>query len=258
MSLSGDVVTVLTRHGKPHSPQVASFVASGAEVWSDQHFIASYEALKKDRPDSRFKSMRSLYGSQRGKTMFICGSGPSLKEAPSKLPGFTLAINRAITHVQADVWCFGDLAAHRLFKDHQNAKTAEIATGAGMHLFFPDDPIYVIEAEGSPSRFKDESRRPLYWTLATFSWVLHWALKMTPQRIILVGCDFSVSNHFDGAEAHERTGEASLMSFRTAQIRMDEMFGPDKGEWFDPSIPIFDTAKDGYLPVQKTKLEYWL
>lgn len=253
-----EVVTVIAKAGRKDSPAIARMRANGAEVWSDEHWGVTHEGMMKQRPTANFKSMRSLYGSQAGKTMFICGSGPSLNASPERLPGLTLGINRAITKVKADIWCFGDLAAYRLFKDHENAKAAEIATGAGMHLFFENDPIYLIEAEGYPSRHKDPARRPLYWSLATFSWVLHWAVKMQPKRIVLVGCDFSLTNHFDGAEAHERTGEASIQSFQVARTRMDDMFGPDKAEWFDPSVEILDTAADGYLPVPKTKLEDWL
>lgn len=259
MSLSEEtIVTVITKQGKMNSPEMQALVAAGAELWSDEHCMVSHGSLLKERPSAPFKSMRSLYGSQAGKTMFICGSGPSLKDAPARLPGFTLAINRAITHVKADIWCFGDVAAHTLFKDHPNAKGVEMATGAGMHLVFPNDPIYLIEADGKPSRHKNEAKRPLYWSVATFSWVLHWAIKMQPKRIILVGCDYTVGNHFDGAEAHGHTGDSSLMVFRIARGRVDDMFGPDKAEWFDPNVEILDACQTGYLPVPKTKLEDWL
>lgn len=255
MRLEEGTNTVLTKASKMHLYQNG---AAGAEVevWSDRHQMATYQEIKKRRPDAPYHSMRELYGTEKGKTVFVCGSGPSLTQSPSKLPGTTFAINRAITHVQADYWCFADMEAFRQHGTHENAKAAKTCFGSGLHLFFPDTPAYLIEAVGTPARYTKEAERPLYWNLSTFSWALHLAVKTGAARVVCVGCDYSLDRYHDG---YEPKGYEGLMDklFLVSLDRMREMFGPDKAEWFDPSVEILD-ASGGNLPVRKTRLEDWL
>lgn len=252
------IVTVITRYGKPMSPLVQQMKAKGAEVWSNCMMRASYEGIKKLRPDAPYKDMKSMYGRHKGETVFICGAGPSLKDCPSTLPGPVFAINRAIKQVEADYWCFSDVKATRDSGSHPNAKEAEWAFGSAMHVFFKDTPGYLIEAVGNPLDYKIEERRPLYWNGATFSWVLHWAVKSGAKRIVIVGCEFSLDGYFDGTAILPFSGQLnSRIVSETARCRVDDMFGEDKPQWFDPNVEILD-ASNGYLPVPKTKLEGWL
>lgn len=258
------VVTVITKHGRPQSALVQQMKANGAEVWSDVHIRASYAVVKKTLPNSKFKDMRSMYGRHKGETVFICGAGPSLTSCPSTLPGPVFAINRAIKHVKADYWCFSDVKATRDSGDHQNAKTAEWAFGSALHCFFKDSPGYLIEAIGAPLDVKDESQRPLYWNGATFSWVLHWAVKSGAKRIVIMGCEFSLSGYYDGSrilpfDSRKKDGPdlGELIVCETARLRIDDMFGEDRPQWFDPNVELLD-ASNGYLPIPKTRLEDWL
>lgn len=257
MHLSQQIVTVLTTPEKVKNFQGVKDI--GGDVWTNRHMSASFAAIKAQRPDAPYKSMRDLYGKYKGETAFICGAGPSLNAAPAKFPGPTFAINRAIKHVKADYWCFADVAATRESADHENAKNAQWCFGAALHLFFPNQPAYLIEANGIPNNYKIEEKRPLYWTGATFSWVLHLAIKTGAKRIIMVGCDFSLTRYFDGAVAYGK--ENDLMSqavLMVGRVRLDDMFGPDKHHWFDPNVELLDTSPDGYLPLPKVKLEDYL
>lgn len=258
MRLEDQIVTVITKHGRPQSALVQQMRAKGAEVWTDIHIRASYEGVKKLYPHSSFKDMKSIYGKHSGQTVFICGAGPSLTSCPTKLPGPTFAINRAIKHVQADYWCFSDAKAVRDSGEHENAKKAEWAFGAAMHVHFKDASAYLIEASG------DAQGGNLYFNGATFSWVLHWALKSGAKRIVIVGCEFSLGGYFDGARVlpfdnRKKDGPdlGELIVQETARLRIDDMFGEDRPHWFDPNVDILD-ASNGYLPIPKTRLEDWL
>lgn len=266
MHLNDRIVTVITKHGVPISPIAREMKANGAEVWTNLMSRASYKGIKKRRPDAPFKDMRSLYGKYQGETAFVCGAGPSLNSCPHKLPGPTFAINRAIKHVQADYWCFSDVLATKDSGDHPNAKAAQWVFGSALHVFFPNVPGYLIEANGQPLDHKIEAERPIYWNGTTFGWVLHWVIKTGVKRIVVVGCEFSLEGYFDGTPIRPYVGLLpeecdalrSRITSETGRIRVDDMFGPDKAQWFDPSVEILDCAKDGYLPLPKTKLEDWL
>lgn len=251
------VATVITKSKHMNSPLIREMRKNGAEVWSDQHIRASYEGLKKLRPNNKFKDMRSVFGKHKGETVFVCGAGPSLAGAPSKLPGPTFAINRAIAKVEAQYWCFSDVLPTKLYGDHPNAKAADWAFSSCMHVFFKDVPGYLIEANDNPIGHHVEAQRPLYFNGATFSWALHWAIKSGAKRIILVGCEFSIGPYFDGSPMLPTNTMNAQMIAEVARIRVDDMFGPDKEQWFDPSVEILD-ASNGYLPLPKTKLEEWL
>lgn len=255
---AGRVATVITKPKHMNSPLIMEMKANGAEVWSDVHMRASYKGLKRLFPGNKFKDMRSVYGKHKGETVFVCGAGPSLAGAPSKLPGPTFAINRAITHCEADYWCFSDALPTRLHGDHENAKKAAWAFSSCMHVFYKDVPGYLIEANGNPNSHKVESDRPLYFNGATFSWTLHWAMKSGAKRIILIGCEFSIGGYFDGSPMLSTGEMSSRVIAEVARIRVDDMFGEDKSQWFDPDVEILDASKDGYLPLPKTRLEDWL
>lgn len=257
MHLDDKVTTVLTRSGGKRSALVERMLSNGAELMTSEVISATYEAIKKARPDAPYHSMRELYGTMKGKTVFICGSGPSLATSPTKLPGPTFAINRAITYMAADFWCFSDMEAWRLYGEHENAKAAKKCFGSGMHLFFPDMPAYLIEALGSPNSYLIEAKRPLYCNLATFSWVLHLAIKAGAKRVVCVGTEFSTDKYYDGFVPKDYEGDKTSALLAISRSRMLEMFGPDKDQWFDPSVEILD-ASGGALPVPKTKLEDWL
>lgn len=257
MDLREQVITVIAKPKHMTSPLIQEMKAKGAEVWSDVMMRASYRGVKKLYPDAPFMDMRSLYGKYKGETLFICGSGPSLKACPSTLPGPVFAINRAIKQVKSDYWCFSDVKATRDSGDHENAKAAKWAFGSAMHVFFKDHPAYLIEACGKPDGYKIEEERPLYWNGATFSWVLAWAVKMQPKRIITVGCEFSLDGYFDGTAVLPTSQMSALIVSQVARLRVDDMFKEDKPQWFDPNVEILD-ASGGYLPVPKTKLEDWL
>lgn len=253
------IVTVITKHGRPLSPEVQMMKDRGAEVWTNIMIRASYEGIKKMRPDAPYKDMRSMFGRHNGETVFVCGSGPSLLNCPAKLPGPTFAINRAIKHVQADYWCFSDMKATRDSGDHENAKAAEWAFGSSLHVFFKTTPGYLIEATGNPMDYHIEATRPLYWNGATFSWVLHWAIKSGAKRVITIGCDYTLGGYFDGTAILPFSGQLnSQIVSETARLRIDDMFTEDRHHWFDPAVELLDTSKDGYLPIPKTKLEDWL
>jgi hypothetical protein len=255
LSPKDQIVTVITRHGAKKSQLVQDMEAAGAEVWTNLMIRASYEGLKKALPNNPWKDMRSLYGKKRGETLFICGSGPSLADCPEKLPGTTFAINRAIHKIKADYFCFCDVKATRDAAGQPNLKTAEWAFGSAMHVFFKNQPGYLIEANGTPSSYLDEKVRPLYWNGATFSWVLSWAVKMKPKRIVFVGCDYTLGGYYDGTPIGASTQLGAQVISEIARLRVDDMFGPDKAEWFDPDVELIDTSLDGYLPVKKMKLE---
>lgn len=251
------VATVITKPKHMNSPLIREMKANGAEVWSDRHIRASYEGLKTLVPGNKFKDMRSLYGKHPGETVFVCGSGPSLAKAPTKFPGPTFAINRAITYVNADYWCFSDMLPSTRHGAHENAKAAAWAFASCMHVYFKDTPGYLIEANANPKSYQNEAVRPLYFNGATFSWALHWAMKTGAKRVILVGCDFSVGPHFDGTPMLDTGDMQSRIVAEVARLRMDDMFGPDRDQWFDPSVELLD-ASEGYLPIPKTRLEDWL
>lgn len=256
LSPKDQVITVITKPGN-RSPIVAEMKAAGAEVWNNAMIRASYEGLKKARPNNPYKDMRSLYGTKKGETLFVCGSGPSLNTCPEKLPGTTFAINRAISRVKADYWCFSDVKPTRDHKDHPNTKTAEWAFSSSLHCVFKDAPGYLIEATGDPLNYKLEEKRPLYWNGATFSWTLHWAMKMMPKRIVIIGCEFSLDGYHDGSPILPTSQMGARIISEVARCRVDDMFGEDKPHWFDPSIEILD-ASGGYLPLPKVKLEDYL
>lgn len=257
-TLQNRIVTVITNRKNASSPLIQQMKANGAEIWNNEMIRASYKGVKARLPNSSFRDMRSLYGKFNGETVFICGAGPSLKDCPEVLPGPTFAINRAIKRVKADYWCFCDMKATRDSGDHPNAKTAIWAFGAALHCFMPTVSGYLIEACGSPSGFHLEEERPLYWNGATFSWVLHWAIKSGARRIVIVGCEFSLEGYFDGTAILPFSGQLnSRIVSETARLRVDDMFGEDRAQWFDPGVEILD-ASNGYLPVPKTRLEDWL
>lgn len=247
------VTTVITKAGNK-SPIVASLKAEGAEVWSDQHIRASYKGVKSRFPKSQFKDMRSLYGRHEGQTVFVCGAGPSLKDCPEKLPGPTFAINRAIKHVKADYFCFSDMKATRDSGDHPNAKAAEWAFGSALHIYLLDKPGYLIEANANPSAYTVEEDRPVYFNGATFSWVTHWAIKSGAKRVVFIGCEFSGNGYYDGAPLLDTGDFQCKVISEVSRIRVEDMFGPDKAEWFDPAVELLD-ASNGFLPIPKAKLE---
>ena len=249
------VSVVLTRN--PNSPEVRRMKAAGAEVWGHIHFRSTWENLKKVYPENPWISMRDLYGKHPGATVFVCGSGPSLAACPPALPGPVFAINRAILAVKADYWCFADMKAVREWGEIEHAKNALWCTGSAMHCFFPKTRLCLIEANGQPSAEKDPAKRQLYWSVATFSWVTHLAMKTGAKRIVFVGCEFSGEKHFTGEDLGDRPGLGSPVILETARMRMEEMFGPDKTEWYDPSVELLD-ASGGNLPIPKTRLEEWL
>lgn len=251
------VTTVLTRAGVKHSALVERMLANGAELQSNEFISATYEAVKLRHPNTPHHSMRELYGTLAGQTVFICGSGPSLASGPTKLPGVTFAINRAITYMAADFFCFSDMESWRLYGEHPNAQAAKKCFNAGLHIFFPDTPGYLIEAHGSPNSFTIHEKRPIYFNLATFTWVLHLAIKAGAKRIICVGTEFSTDKYYDGFQPKGYEGELTNGLLAVSKARMLEMFGPDKGQWFDPSVEILD-ASGGALLVPKTRLEDWL
>lgn len=252
MRLEDQIVTVITKHGRPQSALVQQMKAKGAEVWTDIHIRASYDGVKKLYPHSTFKDMKSIYGKYAGQTVFICGAGPSLTSCPSKLPGPTFAINRAIKHVKADYWCFSDAKAVRDSGDHENAKKAEWAFGAAMHVHFKDASAYLIEASG------DAQGSNLYFNGATFSWVLHWAVKSGAKRIVIVGCEFSLDGYYDGTQILPTSQMSALIVSQVARCRVDDMFSEDRPHWYDKDVQLLDAARDGYLPIPKTRLEDWL
>jgi predicted metallopeptidase len=240
-----------------NSPEIQMMRAQGAEVWSDLHMKATYSGVKTLNPNSNFKNMRDLYGKFKGETVFICGAGPSINGCPSTLPGPTFAINRAIKQVKADYWCFTDIKATFDSGDHPNTKTAIWAFAASMHVTLKDSTGYLIEADSAPMDHHIEEKRPLYWSGATFSWVLHWAVKSGAKRIVIIGCEFSLDGYFDGTPILPTGPASARVVSETARLRIDEMFGLDKPQWFDPNVEILD-ASGGYLPVPKTRLEEWL
>lgn len=251
------VVTVITKNPKKLSPEIRAMQDSGAEVWSNVMIRASYAGVKAARPDAPFLDMRSLYGKYKGQTVFICGAGPSIQNCPEKLPGPTFAINRAIKKVKADHWCFCDMKATRDSGDHPNTKTAVWAFSSAMHIWLKDVPGHLIEANGSPNDHKIEAQRPLYFNGATFSWVLHWAVKSGAKRIVIMGCEFSLDGYYDGTPILPTSQMSARIVSEIARLRVDDMFGLDKPHWYDPNVEILD-ASNGYLPVPKTKLEDWL
>jgi hypothetical protein len=258
VDLSNRIVTVITRDPRRLSPEVQRMKANGAEIWSNVMIRASYEGIKKQRPDAPFKNMRDMFGRHKGETVFVCGSGPSMKVCPGALPGPTFAINRAVKQVKADYWCFSDMKAIRDSGEHMNAKTATWAFPSAMHVFLKDVPGYLIEAVGNPSDYKIKEQRPLYFSGATFSWVLHWAVTSGAKRVITVGCEFSMDGYFDGTPILPFSGQLNnRIVSETARLRVDDMFGEDRGHWFDPNVELLD-ASGGYLPIPKTKLEDWL
>lgn len=250
------IVTVITNRKNMNSPRILEMKAKGAEIWSDQMIRASYEGIKARIPDAPYKDMRSMYGALQGQTVFLCGAGPSLKDCPETLPGPVFAINRAIKQVKADYWCFCDMKAIRDSGDHPHAKAATWAFGSALHVFLPKTPGYLIEACGNPMDYHVEAKRPLYWNGATFSWALHWAIKSGAKRIVIIGCEFSLEGYFDGTAILPFSGQLnSRIVSETARCRVDDMFGEDRAQWFDPSVEILDTAPNGYLPVPKVRLE---
>lgn len=252
------VVTVITNKKNMNSPEIQQMRAAGAEIWTDVHLRASYAGVKKLYPNSNFRDMHDLYGKFKGETVFICGAGPSINACPEVLPGPVFAINRAIKKVKADYWCFSDVKATRDSGDHKNTKTAMWAFCAAMHIFFKDVPGYLIEANSRPMDHLIEADRPLYFNGATFSWVLHLAVKSGAKRIVIVGCEFSLDGYFDGTAILPFSGQLnSRIVSETARLRVDDMFGEDKTQWSDPNVEILD-ASGGYLPVPKTRLEDWL
>ncbi len=226
------------------------------EVFPNCAVHADYEANRRRYPDMKHRGMRELFGTAKGETILICGSGPSLKECPVKPGVKTFAINRAITRVQADYFAFVDLEAWRLYSEHENAKKATKMFGANMYILLPDvENVCQVDFLGSPNSIKNEARRPLYFNCNTFAWVMHLAIKMGAKRIVTIGCEFSGTPQFDGFVAHGYEGpgvQAKLMNI--ARNRMLEMFGADKDQWFDPNVEILD-ASNGALPVPKVNLK---
>ena len=246
-----DYDIILTKASK-----MEQYAGHGFEVWSDHIIDASYAGLIRDYGEIPQKGMRDLYGKYKGETVFVCGSGPSLASCPEKLPGPTIAINRAITKVKADYWGFVDMEAWRLYGQHENAKGAAKLFGSGLYIMLKDvAPAYLIEACGSPNRYERADNRPLYFNCNTFSWVIHLAIKMGAKRIVTIGCEFSLTPYFDGfmPQGYEvdRKQEGLMLIGRD---RMLEMFGADMCQWYDPSVELLD-ASGGALPIPKVKLE---
>lgn len=249
-----DVHTIITLPGKVAEYKKAG--REGVEVFPNLAIHADYEANRKNYPAMKQRGMRELFGKHKGETVFICGSGPSLKDCPSKLPGPAIALNRAITHIKADYFAFVDVAAWRMYGEHENAKTAAKMFGSNLYIMLGDiENAYQIDYLGYPNSIKNEARRPLYFNCNTFAWAVHLAIKMGAKRIVCVGCEFSETPYFDGfvPPGYEVDDcQAGLM--RIGRNRMLEMFGEDKAQWYDPSVEILD-ASGGALPVPKVRLE---
>lgn len=249
-----DVGTIIAR---PERLETYRAIArEGADVFPNCIVHADYEANRKNYPGMAQRGMRDLYGKHQGETVFICGSGPSLKGCPAVTGHPTIAINRAIQHVQADYWAFVDLLAWRLCGSHPNAQRAAKLFGSNMYILLEDvENAYQVDFSGSPNAHRKEARRPLYFNCNTFSWAVHLAQKMGAKRIVTVGCEFSGDPQYDGfvAEGCEGPGlQARLMD--TARGRMLEMFGADRDQWFDPNVELLD-ASGGALPIPKVRLE---
>jgi len=254
MDLS-DVGTILTTPAK--MAKYKAMARPGADVFPSRVIHADYEANRKNYPEMTQRGMRELFGKHPGETILVCGSGPSLWNCPVKPPCPTIAINRAITYVQADYWAFVDMEAWRLYGDHCHAKAAKKMFGANMYILLKDlqDDAYQVDFCGYPNSIKNEARRPLYFNCNTFAWVVHLAIKMGAKRIVTVGCEFSATPYFDGfiPKDYEADGKQEAL-MNVGRNRMLEMFGADKEQWFDPSVELLD-ASGGALPVPKCRLE---
>lgn len=246
-----DTPTYLVRAG--NRGRIAELKSHGKEVWTDTVVSATYAAWKKRKPDNPFMDMRSLYGAARGRTVFVCGSGPGVLRGPVKYPSISIAVNRAIKRVDADYWAFGDAKPYREYRDHPHGRTATKIMGAGLGLLFPDVRAYLSEAEGTPMRYKDPRRRPLYWNQQTFSWVVHLAIRMGARRIVCVGCEFSLTPYFDGSLNGKSEDHHRGVMFINRE-RVSEMFTTDRGQWDERPGEILD-ASDGFLPVPKVDLK---
>jgi len=255
MRLPKDVGIALIGDGVMTEAQMKGLEAQGLTVWSDKMYPATWKAVKKRRPDAPYLDMRSLYGTIEGQTAFLVGSGPSLNDCPEKLPGVTIAINRAITRVQADYWAFIDAEAWNLCWNHPNALAAKKIMNAGLNVAkaLENEPAYLLEAAGAPLRWKIKEDRPLYWNESTFAPALHLLIRMGASRIVCVGCDFSIDRYFDGFEPRGFEGLKTNAVLYIARERMREMFGPDKPQWYERDVEILD-ASGGALPLPKVKL----
>jgi len=256
MRLPKDVGTALIADGVMSKAQMKDLEAQGITVWSNKMYPATWKAVKRRRPDAPFLDMRSLYGTLEGKTAFLVGSGPSLNSCPEKLPGVTIAINRAIERVKADYWAFIDAVAWNLCSQHPNAIAAKKLINAGLNVTkaLENEPAYLLETAGEPLRWKVKEDRPIYWNESTFSTALHLLVRMGAKRIVCVGCDFSIDRYFDGYEPKGFEGLKTNAVLYVSRARMRDMFGPDKPQWYEREVEILD-ASDGALPVPKVKLE---
>ena len=244
------------KHDQLDSPVNRERLARGDDVMSSKIWLATYRAVKAKRPHSHFRDMRSLYGKWEGKTVFLCGSGPSLDNVPEKLPGTTVAINRSIIKIKADYWSFMDKEVVQRHGEHPNAQAAEKWIAAGMHLFFPDSSAYLIEAEGTPMRYPDPETRPLYWNLSTFSATFHLCLRMKPKRLVLCGTDLSTDGYFGEDKTPGISGKGLRHELTETLRRMDEMFGEDRPQWEGDlnGVEVLDTSYGG-MPFEKRELE---
>lgn len=251
----------LVKKNKVNHPHTLARLA-GVETYhdnivSDVVRVDCWKAVTRRVPNQPWKHMKELYGTLQGKTAFLCGSGPSLKEMPEKANHPVFAVNRSIRHIKADYWCLTDLDAYESSKDHPHAKAAMLVCNIQLYEKLNGVPCYMIENAGDPWRWK-EGERPLYYNETTTGWAIHLAMRMGVDRLVMIGNDGPGGGMFDGHIQDGRDRNWQLDQHYGVMERMLQMFHPDEREkWNDRPMEIID-ASGGYLPVKKGRLRDYL
>lgn len=226
-----------------------------AQVWPNEVRIDSWGAILARNPGAPWKHMKELYGTRKGETLILTGSGPSLEEAlpfleRTKHP--VMSINRSIRHVKAAYFVAHDADVIRELHGHPNYEAATKIVSCQALESFPGEEFYGVEVAGTPSRWP-EPIRPLYWNEITLGWALHLAIRMGFDRIVTIGTDLTIGypNGFiqPGRDADWLKAQHLGMIERTI-----EMFKADKDLWYERPAQILD-ASGGALPAPKVKLE---
>lgn len=212
----------------------------------------SWDAVSARNPGHPWRHMSELYGKAKTKVALICGSGESLKELPETLPAHvtTFAVNRAILRVKADYFACHDTDAWKTYRDHPNVKSAEKLICVQVYTDLKDTPCTLIEVAGEPMRWRKPERRPLYWAESTTGWVIHLAIRMGFEKILLIGMDYPGGGMYDGFVQDGKTRDWQIGQHFGVMERLLGMFSDsEKPQWYERPVEIIDTTPRGYLPV---------
>lgn len=157
------------------------------------------------RPPQGTPLARHFYGKHVDSTVFVIGTGPSIKKVEGRIDrpldgAVRIAINRAIEKVAAEYWFFIDLDSYNASKNHPNAKAA---VAVGVDRFWPHYGPEVFVWERAYERHHIKEGRIVHRSTSLIA-ALHFSVWLGATRVVTVGCDNKIRDGEDVAGANRK------------------------------------------------------